>query len=232
LLHSNDTINLPNLTVHANDVILEEGLFVAGTIDGVAFTPENVILQNTNQTLSGTFAAPNVVVQRMETANLQGQPVESTLRLMYELLETTKIPLKFESIETENLVLDGTFNGLDLLALNEITLKNKGDQHLDSEYDIGVLKTPQLLTQNHISDQLLSNVVRIDSGAFVINQEIQFVGPLEVKDLLVEERINNINVRDGKLDILVKRSPDLQIVTGDKVFERLRLLGPIVLQVN
>jgi cytoskeletal protein CcmA (bactofilin family) len=230
LLHTNDAVRLPNLTIHAKDVILEAGLHVAKTIDGVEFTPRHVVFHEMNQTLVGNLAGRNLVVRHLDTLSLNGNPVEETLQNLHELVEKTNQPSTFNRIDAENLTLPGAFNGLDFLALADITLKKHGDQRLEAEYDIETLTTPQLITNSTISGEPLSNLVRTDNGTFVVNQDVLFAAPLEVNDLIVEKRINNINVQNGKLDMLLKRSDSVQVISGDKVFERLRLMGSIELQ--
>lgn len=129
-----------------------------------------------------------------------------------------------------SLVVDGLFNGLDLLTLNEFALKLKGDQILESEINFEVLKGVSLQTFSLISNRKIDDIVRIESGPFAIDQSVQFSKPVVINELVVNKRLNNININNGKFDILLKRSDRVQVIQTMKVFDEVKLEGPILLQ--
>ncbi|CRK89287.1 CLUMA_CG003046, isoform A [Clunio marinus] len=104
---------------------------------------------------------------------------------------------------------------------------------------IGELKTRRILFQKlkskeKISGVLLDFLVDINdtrSERSSINQNVRFTEDLNVNRLFVIYKKNQQhNVRNGKFQVMRKRGPEMQIVTGEKFFDNVNLKSPILLR--
>lgn len=137
-----------------------------------------------------------------------------------------------QTLNVNSLVVDGFINRLDLAMLNEFALKLRGDQILESEINFELLRAVSLQASGEISGKKISHVVRTvnDGKSFTVDQTIQFANPVFINELIVNRRINNINVVKGGVNILLKRSDHDQVIEAMKIFDEVKLLNPIVLQ--
>lgn len=135
-----------------------------------------------------------------------------------------------ENLKVNSLLVDGRINSWDLVVLNEYALKIRGDQIFDSQINFDRLKAVSLQATSTISNRKIEDIVRTVDGPFTIDQGIQFMNPVSINELIVNQRINNINVLNGAFNILLKRSDNVQVIQALKVFDEVKLLNPIVLQ--
>lgn len=135
-----------------------------------------------------------------------------------------------DNLSVNSLIVDGFINRLDMSTLNEFALKIRGDQIIESEMNFEVLHGTSLQTQQTISNRKISDIVQTENGPFTVDHVIQFVKPVFINDLVVKERINNINVVKGNFNILLKKSDHDQVLQAMKTFDAVKLLNPIVLQ--
>lgn len=133
-------------------------------------------------------------------------------------------------MKVNSLLVDGRINSLDLVLLNEYALKIHGDQILDSEINFESLKASSLQAASTITNRRIDDIVRIVDGPFIIDQGIRFTNPVSINEMIVQKRINNINVLNGTFNVLLKRSNNDQVMQALTVFDEVKLLNPIVLQ--
>lgn len=228
LMHSNDDYTELYLDVNS-DVTVEKD-FAVMSIDNIIFSDNHVFIHGKDQILAGDLEGDAIEVDNLETPNI---PILGRTGSIY----TTE---NINEINVANLTILGLLNSIYFESLNDHILKhNKMEQNLSANLVINTLKTRQLRTNGFpISGQNFDGLISINqlSGSvqeeIVVNQDIQFVEPLYVNELIVTERINNLNIRsDGQLNVLLIRSPDTQVITGEKTFDNVTLLGSIFLQV-
>lgn len=135
-----------------------------------------------------------------------------------------------DKLKVNSLLVDGFINRLDLSILNEFALKTRGDQILESGINFEILRAASLQTLAEVSNRKISDIVQTVNGPFSVDQTIQFASPVFINELIVNQRINNINVVKGAVNILLKRSDHDQVIQAMKIFDEVKLLNPIVLQ--
>lgn len=136
-----------------------------------------------------------------------------------------------ETMVFNNLVVEGSVNGLNFNYLVENALRTDLPNQQVRVDSIGTLKTHSLQTSDgKLSDVDLSKIARIRGNETIIRPPIRFTQDVQVNHLTVLQRLNQILIHDGKMDALFKRSKRLQVITGQKVFESVELLEPIILQ--
>lgn len=147
--------------------------------------------------------------------------------------EQITYPDVVEDIAIDKLIVDGFINGIDLATIQKFALRVDLDreQTLEAQFNIGQLNANSVIvSQNVISRKELTDLIRTVGGPYTVFQDVSFAQPLLVNRLVVHENINNIIVTDGKLEVLLKRSPEVQLLKGYKRFNAVTLRSPIVLQ--
>lgn len=140
-----------------------------------------------------------------------------------------------EPLVVDNLLVDGLINGFSLKHLIENTLKvnSKETQNIQGEITFDRAKANSInVHQNEISNKKLDEIIHTKGDFFLINQEIRFTEPLSVNHLNVIDRLNHITVKNGKFDILFQRARGIQVISGEKFFDSVKLLSPIILRGN
>ena len=91
-----------------------------------------------------------------------------------------------------------------------------------------------LISLNLMSAVNIDQLISINnSESVIIDQDISFTqDELPIENLFVAERLNNIKVIDGDLNVLRLNSDHVQVINGDKIFESVKLMTPIKLQVK
>lgn len=136
-----------------------------------------------------------------------------------------------EPINLYNVIVDGMVNGMNFSFFVENVLKTNGDQTLEATMNFGQLRAKSIQTNDgKISNVDLTSIARINTDEIKILSPVRFEKGFEVNILEVTERLNQINVSDNKLDVLLKRSRSPQVIIGQKEFESIVLLEPIILQ--
>lgn len=139
----------------------------------------------------------------------------------------------FQQIIVNDIDLFGLLNNdVKLEFLDKYALKLSGNQNITGHLSIENLKCSSVKSEI-ISARSIKDVVLISNGSsFVVNQDIQFSKPLKVENLVVNDRINNINIRKKKFDVLLKRANYVQVITGHKIFESVKLMDSFELNVS
>lgn len=136
-----------------------------------------------------------------------------------------------EPLNLYNVIVDGMVNGVNFSFFVENVLKTNGDQNLAAPINFGRLRAKSIQTNDgKISNVDLTSIARINAEKTVLLSSIRFTKGFEVDNLDIRERLNQISISDSKLDVLLKRSRNPQVIIGQKQFESIVLLEPITLQ--
>ncbi|XP_050067709.1 uncharacterized protein LOC126556488 [Anopheles maculipalpis] len=231
-----------DFSLAAKKVVVSGNLFVNKLIDGIFFHPGNVLLPNVNQ----IFSAKNLMVKDLSVNRLTSKRFNSTdtvaVQRMMDQSRTLLAKARgampqeyssdFETIDADHLKLTGLFNDIDPRVLSEQVLHGQApDQHFT-----GKLVVEQIIAQNvaivdtKLSGVEIENVARTTGDQQMIVQDLQFVQPMLVDSLVLQDRLNHIPVMEGKLQVLHLTSDEVQSITGTKTFDYVTLLKPIELQ--
>lgn len=77
--------------------------------------------------------------------------------------------------------------------------------------------------------QIPEELVLVNEGRYEINQDIRFTKPIFVNNLTATRFLNSVQVKKGKLDIVLKESEDTQYISGEKTIENVELVNLISL---
>lgn len=150
--------------------------------------------------------------------------------------ETSNNTLQFAKLRVQNLTVSGKFNGNKVFPLFTNTLRSSGIQIFKSNTSVikihNVTANRIATLSGLISGRNISDLVMIDSGDFIINQFVRFSRPLVVGNLEVHQRLNNIRIVNGQLDVLLQNSDQVQQITGFKEFENVVLREPVIIRVS
>nr|XP_040233615.2 uncharacterized protein LOC120956299 [Anopheles coluzzii] len=229
------------LSLSAKKVVVGGNLFVNKLIDGVFFHPGNVLLPNVNQMFPAkSLMVKDLSVNRLTSKRLNATDAVAVQRMMDQsrtLLAKARgaMPREygsdFESIDADDLKLTGLLNDIDPRALSDhVLLDEAAEQQLTGKLVVDQLVAHNVVVSDaKLSDVPLANVART-TGHQQILQDLQFVQPMVVEHLHLQDRLNHIPVIEGKLQVLHLSSDEIQPITGTKTFDYVTLLHPIELQ--
>ncbi|XP_053668970.1 uncharacterized protein LOC128719371 [Anopheles marshallii] len=230
-----------DLSLTAKKVVVGGNLFVNKLIDGIFFHPGNVLLPEVNQ----IFSAKNLMVKDLSVNRLTSKRLNSTETVAVQrMMDQSRTLLAksrgampqeygsdFETIDTDELKLTGLLNDVHPSVLVEQVLH---EQAPDQQFS-GKLVVDQITAHNveivdaKLSGMEIGNIART-TGEQRIVQDLQFVQPMLVDSLFLQDRLNHIPVMEGKLQVLHLASDEVQSITGTKTFDYVTLLKPIELQ--
>lgn len=148
-------------------------------------------------------------------------------------VEQIVYPDVVEDLTIEQLIVDGSINGIDLATIQKFALRVEmgQQQQLDAQFHFGKLNANNVIVRPAVvSRKQLTNIIRTVGGPYTVLQDVSFAQLLMVNNLVVHENINNIISTNGKLDVLLKRSSEVQRISGYKRFNAVTLRSPIVMQ--
>lgn len=140
-----------------------------------------------------------------------------------------------EQLTLQELQLSGKLNGHDWSQLLEQTLKRRGNevQFIKAAADISNLQAEAVrVNSNEINERPLGQLVSIDAGDYVVQQDVQFAQPIEVNRLNINQRLNHIHVDRQRFDVLLHEANHTQVIEGTKRFQNIRVLEPITISVS
>lgn len=222
--------NTKNGILRLNELIIENHL-EAKFLNG--FPSKNLLRSSQDLNLATTsIYAPSVVIKN----ELFVQNTVNGIRFNengHTLEKRSSPPSHYQQIIVDEIDLFGLLNNdVKLEYLDQYALKLSGNQHITGQFSIGNLKCSSVKS-GVISGRSIVDVVLISNGtSFGVNQDIQFSKPLTVKNLVVNDRINNIHIRRKKFDVLLKRANYVQVITGHKIFESVKLMDSFKLKVS
>lgn len=136
-----------------------------------------------------------------------------------------------EIMHLNDVVLGGVFNNINFSSLVENALKiDQPEQRLTSDNKFQTISANTInVKDNKISDFDLNRIASIKDNETLINEPLIFAQLFSTNELNIAERLNHLTVQNGKLNILLKKGKRIQIITGDKEFDAVNLLEPIIL---
>ncbi|XP_017105993.2 uncharacterized protein clos [Drosophila bipectinata] len=144
---------------------------------------------------------------------------------------TQKKPL-LENLTVQDLQLEGRLNQVNWTKLQDQTVKRSGRdvqfikaavelEHLDSE--------AVQVNGNEVSNRLLGQLIPVDGGDFIVQQDVQFAQPVQVNRLVMNQRLNHIHIDRQQFDLLLREANHTQVIEGSKRFENVRVMEPITI---
>lgn len=185
-----------------------------------------------------------VVHDKLKAARINGidslQPVYESINasqvlVSEEFKEAPGIDPMMEQLSVQELQLEGKLNGHNWTQLLKQTLKRRDQevQFIKAPVDISNLKAEAVVVNSkEINDRSLSQLISIDGGDYIVQQEVQFAQPVEVNQLLINERLNHIHVDRQRFDVLLHQANHTQVIVGAKRFENVRVLEPVSIAVS
>lgn len=207
-----------------NELTVSGSVF-AETINGHKF--ENLVCEGSDLVVHN-FTVDKLIIN-------DAQNVEAIEQMLLESDERVKrdapVDPSEEPLNLNNVIVDGMVNGINFTFFVENVLKTNGDQSLEATINFGQLRAKSIQTNDgKISNVELISIARINANKIELRSPVRFTQVLEVDNLEVRERIDEISIVDSKLDVLLKRSRHPQVISGLKQFESIVLLEPITLQ--
>lgn len=236
LVYTTNSRNTQLRDVIANEVVVTKELSVNGKVDGVEVREDNVLLKQPQQILR-PMTVNNLSVKTLsEVVEINGLPFDEIMKLLHGKVDP-KIPNMINELTVDTMTIERFLNDRNFTAMSVNSMKTSGDQVVTGAKTIGHLKANNVFFRKALRDQRISGTplamlvnVNDTRQKIEIKQDIRFTDELNVNRLFVTERINNVNVKDGFIQVMRKRGPTSQTVTGEKFFDTVHLLSPIVLQ--
>lgn len=223
------------MDIIANEILIKKELKVNEKIDGLELREDNVLLNKPRQVLRPLTIEKLTAKNVFEVAQLNAMPIDEFFKLL-RLKVDQKIPNMIHQLTVDSMTIGRFLNQRNFTAMLINSLKTVGDQVLTGPTTINKLKVNNVgfrkMPRFHqISGIHLMDLVNVNSTEnIMINHDMQFINELSANRLTVLERINNVMVKDGRLQVLRKRGPTQQRVTGEKFFDNVHLMSPILLQ--
>lgn len=148
-------------------------------------------------------------------------------------VEQIVYPDVVDQLVADQLIVDGSINGIDLATIQKFALRVDAvqEQQLVAQFRFVHLTAEEIsVDENVVSNRPLINLIRTVGGPYSVPQDVSFEQPLLVNTLIAHEYINNIFINKEKLHVLQKRSARVQRVFGFKRLNAVTLRNPIVLQ--
>ena len=239
LVYSNHLKNFGKIrAIQAKNVFITDRLLVQNRIDGVKFTAANLLLKNQNQKLAGSAKVENLLAKNVVIQNaINSLPYPEFQNLLNQKLKK-KYKNLLNDLTVDSITISNFLNNVKVESLVRNTLKIQGDQIITGDIKFKEIKAQGVIFVNTTFSLLsavnINQLVSINSSEIVtIDQDLSFTqDELFIENLFVAERLNNIKVIDGNLNVLRLNSDQVQVITGEKTFESVKLINPIKLQVR
>ncbi|XP_039440737.1 uncharacterized protein LOC120421572 [Culex pipiens pallens] len=245
LLRTNgDPRLLKDVDLYVSEVEVRGDLFVNNLIDGIRFTPDNVLINGADQTFSAkTMYVDHLVVKNLVTPKLNNTDVDQVTALIEQASKLRSrsraaqqdYPSRLREIRVKNLTLTGLTNDVDMAYIDQYALKTVGDQVITAPFNFDNIVVDNVTAPNNrLSGIDLNFLVLTEPTSeypdFKVRQDVQFLKPVQMDNVQLYDRINHIPVIDDELQVLLRDSKEPQLITGTKTFDYVELLGPIFLQ--
>ncbi|CAG9820000.1 unnamed protein product [Phaedon cochleariae] len=214
---------LENVTVNGI-VNFKDGL-ESDKLDDMNIGIQNSLLNMGDQSL-GNFTSISLTAEKVAAAILNDHLLKN-LENENKDKEGEEPKKSVDSVNVDNLIVGGFINDVDIPTLYKYALRRKNLQNITETYYFDSVKAESLISDDLSGKQVSNNLIPITEGTYFINKDVMFNKDLSVNNLTATQNLNNINVMDGNLDVLLKKSDERQYVSGTKSFENLELLSPI-----
>lgn len=208
------SLDLPTTKIKVNgDVVINDRLFVSDRIDNVKFVTENLLLKHGNQLIISSLNAEKIKTDKLFTPFINHEPTLNFLdRIVTENVAQNREVVHYDEIVAEEFYVNGFFNDMDIRIFDTLLLKPEGDQVIEAPYAIETLKANDVvLIEGSLSGKTSHDLVSVRDGTFVVDSTVQFVHPIHAENLIVSERVNNIHVQEGRMDVLLKEANYTQV---------------------
>lgn len=212
-------------TLHVDELIVSESFF-AERING--HNVEDLLHTDIDLVLNTLAVDDLIIVNNTDDFEaIEAKLLENDKRMKRDTSADPTVPL-----DLNNVIVKGRINGIDFNYLLENALKTDvPNQVLESKVTIGTLTADSLVTADgKLSELAIANIAHTNVHEVLIRQPIRFTKNLDVNRLKVLQRLNQILIENGKMDVLFKRSKQVQVIKGLKEFRSIELLNPIILQ--
>ncbi|XP_055589316.1 uncharacterized protein LOC129741603 isoform X2 [Uranotaenia lowii] len=247
LLRTSDDLSaLKDVELHVKEIDVHGEFYVEKLIDGIHFSPDNVLIEGVDQTFTNkTLLVDQLIANNMVTPLLNSSKVEKIMsyaneagRLMEarsQIRATEYYPMRLKEIRVDNLTMSGLINEVDLGYIDRNALKNTGDQVITASYNFDNIIAANLTIPNKRLSGIDLNLLVLtepteDQPYITVRQDVQFISPVLMDKLQITDRINHVSVVDDRLQVLLLNSTEPQMITGTKIFDNIEVLGPIHLQ--
>lgn len=244
-INNNPIANLVYKTNHRNsnlkdiiakNIFVEKQLSVSGKVDDVEIAEDNLFLRRPVQDLRPLTINKITAKTVSGVSDVNLKPFGEFFTQLRRKVDR-KIPNRIHELRTDRIDIGRFLNNRNFTAMSMNSLKTVGEQVLTGSTNIRKLKANNVVFDmqprfNAISNIPLTSLINIEDTRETIDifQDLRFTQELSVNRLFVTERINNLKVENGQLQVLRKRGPTRQVVTGEKFFDKIHLQSPILLQ--
>ncbi|CAG9762310.1 unnamed protein product [Ceutorhynchus assimilis] len=202
---NNDT-TIEKLTVNGS-ITFKQNLNVKNSINNIKISNKTLLLKSGNQNFAGNLTLPNLKAQNLNTNQIT----------------------KLKTLKVKDLVIGGYLNRVSIPVLVKRALKKSGNQIMEKPFSCDALEVDSFNVDGVISGKKVpDDFVMINSGEYVVGQDVQFLKDLKTNKFEILSSLNNISVTDdGTLDILLTESPYVQYIPTRKTFENIIITNPI-----
>ncbi|XP_044747906.1 uncharacterized protein LOC123309089 [Coccinella septempunctata] len=220
-----DVISLDDNLSIKNLIVVGETTFsqpvITETLNNIPFDEEHILMRDSDQII------PNLDVEDVRVDNLNVVGLNGGREENEDIEPISKI----SKLKAERMTVGGLMNDVSIGTLDKYALRTSGDQVLTGKYFF-----EELLAQNIegqiLNSKRLEDLVRVDSGNYKLDTNVEFTKTLTVNELFVKALLDSIPVAKDKLLVLLKDTVDTQYVRGEKLMNNVELLSPIKLQGN
>lgn len=210
-----------------DELIIVENVNVLQSINGRRI--EDFIVIDKDLTLDTLCVDQLIVDDPKNMAEIQAKlaPLTFSSRKRRDVDSGVSSPLR-----VNHLFVMGRLNGIDFSDLQEYVLRtNAVEQQVNANVRIDVASANVVsVRSNVVSNQNLADLVSIKANSTLIEQDIRFIQPIVINELNIMNRLNHINVINNRFDALFRRAKGAQTISGNKLFESITLLEPILQQ--
>ncbi|XP_026274203.2 uncharacterized protein LOC113203634 [Frankliniella occidentalis] len=203
-----------------DELVIRRALNVSGSIDGVRFNPDNVVIKDGDQRLSGIASTQWQVNKLILHGHVNGMRLDvSQPTPPHADVEAGDSFL--QALAVNDIHVAGLFGDVDIRRVSQHALRTRGDQVLTGEHSFERLKVKSARTA---AGSRIEDVARIDKDLEAVSGSLQFTRPIEADTMQVYNRLVGVDVaKDGSLDLLLTNGPggSAQSVTGSKKLQRM-----------
>lgn len=135
-----------------------------------------------------------------------------------------------QSMAVKEINLNGLLNGHKLSSLIKNALKiDESHQEIESQLNFQTVRVAKVHSQL-VSKLNVANIIAINEGDFWIDQDIRFTQLVNVNQLIINDRLNHIQIENKQMDVIFYRSRNEQVIAAPITFESVMLLEPIILR--
>lgn len=228
LIRQNDSIDFNDVFVEGK-VILNNGMEVGGTVNGVNMNSSKIVLIEGEQ----DFSHQDVTFKNIKIQNATNVKHLNKLTLQDIPEKSTKVIERLDNLNVRNLVITGKINGKDIKALNENALRTHSPFQTLENCTVDILDVQNFFVTSTLSDKIPEDALLTNyNGEYdLTKRDVLFTADISCRQLHVTEKLNNLNVlENGRLDVLLRNTTDNQYVNGSKTFESVKVINPIILQ--